>query len=396
MYKIFLIAIVFSAAGASAGENTSSTNSLLLKMDGIEKILKARVSTTLMDFGDTVVYPRSAMPNGRWNTVPIRDWTSGFYPGILWYMKEMTNDSVYQRAAERWTEGLTPLQFFTGSHDIGFMVYCSFGNAYRLTGPPEYKKVILQTAQTLTTRFNTTVGCIKSWDNNRWQYPVIIDNMMNLELLFWASQNGGDHSLYDIAVRHAETTMRNHFRADGSTYHVLGYDTATGKVLSKGTAQGYSDSSCWARGQAWAMYGFTMTYRFTHDARFLLTAQRVAEYFIDHLPADHVPYWDFNAPKIPNEPRDASAGAIAASGLLELSRYASDASVKEKYFKAAESILSSLSAPPYLNAQSTGRGILDHCVGHRPAGMEIDVSLIYGDYYYIEALMRYQKMLATR
>jgi hypothetical protein len=293
-------------------------------------------------------------------------------------MHEYTSDPVFKSAAERWTAGITGQQFNSGTHDVGFMVFNSFGNGNRLFPSEPYKKVILQAAQTLATRFNPTIGCIKSWDNRKWDYPVIIDNMMNLELLFWASDNGGTRDMYDIAVRHAETTMLNHFRPDGSTFHVLGY----------------ADGSCWSRGQAWAMYGFTMSYRYTKDPRFLATAQRAAGYFIDHLPPDHVPYWDFNAPNIPNEPRDVSAGAIAASALLELSGFVKDETVSQRYLRTGVSILESLSVRPYFVEDSNSPGILQHAVGNKPSNGEVDVSLIYGDYYFIEALLRYQRFTA--
>ncbi|MCX6136415.1 MAG: glycoside hydrolase family 88 protein [Ignavibacteriales bacterium] len=358
----------------------------------LTKIASEKVSQTVREIGDTIAYPRSTTPEGKWKTAPIRDWTSGFFPGILWYMNELTGDSSFRRSAERWTDGLAPLQFYTGSHDIGFMVNCSFGNGYRLTKNEEYRKTILQTAQTLLTRYNPNVGCIKSWDNRKWPYPVIIDNMMNLELLFWASQNGGTQQMHDAAVSHAEKTMQNHFRDDGSTYHVVGYDAENGNVLCKGTHQGYADASCWSRGQAWAIYGFAMSYRFTHDARFLRTAERAADYFIAHLPADNVPYWDFQAPKIPNEPRDASAGAIATSALLELGGFVNDPIKREKYYASAVSMLESLSRQPYFSDQIASSGILSHAVGNRPAGSEINGSLIYGDYYFIEALLRYKQI----
>jgi unsaturated chondroitin disaccharide hydrolase len=305
-------------------------------------------------------------------------------------MNELTGDTSFRMQAERWTNGLTPLQYYSGSHDIGFMVFCSFGNGYRQTNDQEYKKVILQTANTLTSRFNPTVGCIKSWDNRKWQYPVIIDNMMNLELLFWSAKNGGTQYMYDVAFNHAEQTMKNHFRPDGSTYHVVNYDTTNGTVLSKVTHQGFADASCWSRGQAWAIYGFTMSYRYTNDVRFLQTAQRAADYFISHLPEDNVPFWDFNAPNIPNEPRDASAASIAASGLIELGSLMNDDASKKRYFSTAVSILESLSQPPYFSEPTTVSGILNSAVGNKPAGTEIDVSLIYGDYYFIEALSRYK------
>jgi hypothetical protein len=337
-------------------------------------------------------FPRSTSPDGSWKTVSLYDWTSGFFPGCLWYAFEHSHDSFFKKAAGQWTEKLDSIQYYTGNHDVGFMIFCSYGNGYRLTKNKTYKKVILQAANSLAARFNPKVGCIKSWDDTQWQYPVIIDNMMNLELLFWASQHGGTKKMYTIAVSHAEKTMQNHFRSDGSTYHVVGYDTITGSVLAKNTAQGYADSTCWARGQAWSLYGFTMTYRFTKDRRFLRTAQRAADYFIAHLPADYVPYWDFQAPAIPHEPRDASAAAIAASGLFELSTCTTDKRLRTKYIKAAENILRSLSSSSYLAEGTPSHAILNHCVGHKPNNSEIDVSLIYADYYFLEALSRYKSM----
>ncbi len=347
---------------------------------------------TVEEFGDSIKYPRNTLPDGTWKTARIRDWTSGFFPGCLWYAYEVSKNPFFENSAVRWTQGLESLQFYGGSHDIGFMVFCSYGNGYRLTKKELYKDVILQTARTLMTRFNPKVGCIKSWDNRKWPYPVIIDNMMNLELLFWASQHGGTQSMYDAAVSHAEKTMKNHFRPDNSTYHVIGYDTTTGKALTRETHQGCSDSSCWARGQAWALYGFTMTYRFTKDERFLRTAQRAADYFIAHLPNDYVPFWDFQAPRIPNEPRDASAAAIAASGLLELSIFTSNAELKAKYRKTANDILHTLGSSAYLAEGTASHGLLNHAVGNKPSNSEIDVSLIYGDYYFLEALSRTEQM----
>ncbi len=354
-----------------------------------------QLKRTVTELGDTLQYPRSTFPDGRWHSENIFDWTSGFFPGCLWYGFEASNDPFYKDAAERWTQGLERIQSWGGSHDIGFMIFCSYGNGYRLTKNEQYKKVLLQTARTLMTRYNPVAGVIKSWDNRRWPYPVIIDNMMNLELLFWASQNGGTQAMYDAAFSHAEHTMKNHFRPDYSTYHVVGYDTTNGTVLTRGTNQGYADSSCWARGEAWALYGFTAAYRFTKDQRFLNTAQHTADYFIAHLPADFVPYWDFQAPKIPNEPRDASAAAIAASGMLELSTVVASPELKIKYYDAATKILRALSGPPYLAQGTPSHAILNHSTGHKPAKGEIDVSLIYGDYYFLEALTRLDRMNAV-
>ena len=337
--------------------------------------------------GDTIRFPRSSLPDGSWKTTPAREWTSGFFAGCLWYMYERTNDLFFKSAAQRWTEALHDIQYYGGTHDLGFMIFNSYGNGYRLQPSESYKNAILQAAQTLTTRFNPTVGCIKSWDNPRWAYPVIVDNMMNLELLFWSAEHGGTKRMREIAISHAEKTMRNHFHPDGGTYHVLDYDTSNGLVIARNAHQGYADESVWARGQAWSLYGFTMTYRYTKDERFLRTAERAADYFLRGLPANLIPYWDFNAPNIPNEERDVSAAAIAASALFELSTF-SPQPRKAAYREAAENILRALCSPPYLAEGTNSSFILNHAVGSRPASSEVDVSLIYADYYFIEAMLR--------
>jgi hypothetical protein len=387
-----LIVIIVLSGCASIQENTAPLT-LENDLDRVMNVISGKVTQTVTEMsGDSILYPRSIPVSGKWRTIPIRDWTSGFFPGILWNVSELTGNAFLRTSAERWTEGLRPLQYYTGSHDIGFMMYSSFGKGYQYTRKEAYKEVLLQTARTLTTRFQPTVGCIKSWDNRKWPYPVIIDNIMNLELLFWASKNGGTQQMYDIAFSHAEKTMKNHFRSDWSTYHVLSYDTADGHILWKGTVQGSSDSSCWARGQAWAIYGFTMTYRFTNDERFLETARNAADYFLAHLPSDMIPYWDFQAPNIPNEPRDVSAAAITASALLELCRFVKDDALRKKYYRSAVSILEALKRKPYFTEGSRESGILQYGVGNKPSGIEIESALIYGDYYFIEALMRFKEI----
>lgn len=383
------VVIVYSTFGLQAQDMADLTLKVFRHAD-----LQLRIS--MLELGDSLRFPRATLPNGRWKEVPITDWTSGFFPGTLWYHYEYTEDTQYRNAAERWTAKLEPIQYFTENHDIGFMIFSSFGNAYRLTGEPRYRDILLQAARTATLRYDPRVGCIKSWDNPRWEYPVIVDNMMNLELLFWAVQNGEDSSLYRIAMRHAEQTMRNHVRPDGSTFHVVNYDPGDGHVIGRQTAQGYADSSTWARGQAWGIYGFTMAYRYTRDERFLATALRLADYFIDHLPADHIPYWDFQAPKIPDEPRDASAAAIAANALLELSTYDAQGSRSRRLRAEAESILRSLASDDYLSVGKASRGITMHSVTSRPANIEVDVTLIYADYYFLEALLRYRRISAGR
>ncbi|MGF7038929.1 glycoside hydrolase family 88 protein [Mucilaginibacter lappiensis] len=320
-------------------------------------------------------------------------WCSGFYPGSLLYLYEQNHDQQLLTEANRIMGVLAKEQFNTHTHDLGFMMYCSFGNANIVEPKPEYKQILINSAKSLSTRFNPTVGCIKSWDSkNPSDYLVIIDNMMNLELLFWATKETGDSSYYKIAVTHANTTMKNHYRSDYSSYHVINYDVQTGAVKEKKTAQGFANESAWARGQAWGLYGYTVMYRETRDKKYLDQAQNIAHFILTNpnLPADKIPYWDYNATNIPNALKDASAAAIMASALLELCRYADNNSGQE-YFNTAQTILKTLSSPAYKATAGTNGGfILEHSVGHFPAGTEIDVPLTYADYYFIEAMKRYQ------
>jgi unsaturated chondroitin disaccharide hydrolase len=318
-------------------------------------------------------------------------WCSGFYPGTLLYLYEQTKDQSLLSEAERILKVLEKEKKNTTTHDLGFMMFCSFGNADRIASKPEYKNILLASAKSLSKRFNSKVGCIKSWDSNPSDFLVIIDNLMNLELLFWATHVTGDSSFYKIATTHANTTIKNHFRADYSSYHVVNYDPATGAIKQKRTAQGASDESAWARGQAWGLYGFTGAYRKTKDRRYLDQANHIAHFILHHsnLPADKIPYWDFNAPGIPNALRDASAAAIICSALLELSEYV-EREQKKEYFSVAETILKTLSKGPYkANMGTNGGFILEHCVGHMPNKTEVDVPLTYADYYFVEAMKRY-------
>lgn len=329
------------------------------------------------------------LENGELKLVPSKDWTSGFFPGVLWYLYQFNHQQQWLAEAEKYTALMEPEQWNGTTHDMGFKIYCSAGNGYRLTGKAHYKEVIIQAAKTLSTRFNPVVGCIRSWDHHKekWAYPVIIDNMMNLELLFEATKLSGDSSFYKIAVSHATTTMKHHFRDDYSSFHVVDYDTLTGKVLQRNTHQGYSDASAWARGQAWALYGFTMCYRETKNKAFLQQAEHVTNFILHHpnMPADFIPYWDFNAPHIPNEPRDASAAAVIASGLYELSGYSSNG---RYYRKIADTIVKNLTEH-YRSPIGANKGfILLHSTGSKPSNSEVDVPLNYADYYYLEALLR--------
>lgn len=326
--------------------------------------------------------------------VDKEEWCGGFWPGILWYNYEATGDTTIREEAEKFTSSLEFLSKIPAfDHDLGFLMFCSYGNGYRLTHDPHYRQVIIDTADSLATLYNPNVGTILSWPRNVKMlggHNTIMDNMINLEMLFWAAKNGGGHNLYDIAVKHAETTMKHHFRPNYTCYHVAVYDSVSGDFIKGMTHQGYADNSLWARGQSWAIYGYTMVYRETRDPRFLDFAQKVTDVYLERLPEDYVPYWDFDDPRIPNAPRDASAAAIVASALLELQGYVQPEQSK-KYLTAAEKMLASLGSDAY-RCGNRRPAFLDHSVGHHPAGSEIDAAIIYADYYYIEALLRMKKL----
>jgi unsaturated chondroitin disaccharide hydrolase len=355
---------------------------------------------------DTTQFPQGTNADGSPRNRPASWWCSGFFGGSLWYLFEQTRDPKWKAAAHRWTMAVAGQQTNTRTHDLGFMLYCPFGNGYRLTQNPAYRPIMLTGANSLATRFRPDYGVIKSWDGFKdntgqsFDYPVIIDNMMNLEFLFWAARMSGNAQLRDICLRHADSTLKNHFRLDGSSYHVVCYGDS-GSVLAKRTHQGYADESAWARGQAWALYGYTTMYRETKQQKYLTQARRIADFFLNHpnLPADKIPYWDFNAPGVdsldlPNQERDASAGAIAASALLELSTYGGSAA--RLYRASAEQMLRSLGSPAYrATAGENNFFILKHSVGHKPARSEVDVPLVYADYYYLEALLRYDALQKT-
>lgn len=336
------------------------------------------------------VNPRSVNKDGRLRLVSPHDWCSGFFPGSLWFMYQYTKDEKWKEKADKHSMLIENEKFDRTSHDVGFKMFNSFGNGYKLTGNKEYKEVVIQAARTLSLRFNERIGVIRSWDFNRqtWQYPVIIDNMMNLELLFEVSKMTGDDAFYRIADTHAMTTLKNHFREDYSSFHVVDYDTISGTPRLKQTHQGYADYTAWARGQAWALYGFTMSYRYTKRTEYLQLAENIAGFIFSHpnLPKDLIPYWDFNDPAIPNAPRDASAACIIASALYELAGYSDK--YKEKYTGLADTILSNL-INNYRADEKTLQGfLLLHSTGHHPGGDEIDVPISYADYYFLEALLR--------
>ena len=394
--KRIVSALILGAAvvltGACSGSNPDSGSDAVSTTHILDKAT-VKLKHSLEQLSDTTLSPRT-LENGEIKFVKSKDWTSGFFPGMLWMMYEYTGDKSWVNPAHHYSMNIEQEQYNGVTHDMGFKLYSSLGNGYRLTHNPRYKEILLQGATTLITRFNPVVGSLRSWDHNtnKWDFPVIIDNMMNLELLFWATRETRDSSFYYVALQHAETTMKNHYREDHSSFHVIGYDPITGEVVKRNTHQGYSHESAWTRGQAWGLYGFTMTYRETGEQRFLDQAQDIARYMMEHpnLPADKVPFWDFDAPGQPNIPRDVSAAAIMASGLYELSTYCPDE--KDEYLEVADQILKSLSLDYTFSGEQYYPFLLEHSTGSFPHDSEVDVPIIYADYYYLEALLRKMKL----
>ena len=372
--------------------HTVTTDELLLRIPEVFKFAAVQYQGLLASIQHETNLPRT-FEHGALKLVPARDWTSGFFPGSLWLLYEYTHDPHWLSAARDFTGRLKSLQDFRGTHDLGFMLGCSYGNGFRLTGDPDYRAVLIQGARSLSTRFNPRVGLIRSWDFCRWQYPVIIDNMMNLELLIWAGHAMGDSNLCEIAIQHADKTLQNHFRPDGSCFHLVDYNLTNGAVLQQQTVQGAADSSAWARGQAWALYGYTTMYQETRRPEFLEQAEQVARFIMSHprLPTDKITYWDFDASDIPNAPRDASAAAVMASAFIELSTLEHGDFARACEQMARQQLIS-LSSSNYLSKPDQNGGFLiRHSVGNFPAKSEIDVPLNYADYYLLEALLRYQK-----
>lgn len=392
---IFRAALVAGAAAATA----HAAEPIATLIDKDFGVAAAQYTTLLAHVDGKPGFPRS-YGQGMLKMVGAGDWTAGFFPGSLWYLYEATGDTKWRLAAARHTARTAPAKFDKSQHDVGFMLGAGYGNGYRLTGDPGYRDALLAGATTLMTRFSPKVGAIQSWNvkpGSAWTYPVIIDNMMNLELLMWAARAAGEPRYREVAITHADTTLRNHFRPDGSSFHLVDYDPQTGKVRVRMTVQGFADDSAWARGQAWGLYGYTMMYRETGKPAYLAQAHAIARFYMQHprLPADKVPYWDFDDPAIPNAPRDASAAAIASSALLELAGF-SDRDTARRYRDFAEQTLRTLSSSAYLAAPGENGGfLLKHATGHKPAGQEIDVPLNYADYYFLEALLRLKAARAT-
>ena len=413
--KTYLLAAFALLTGMTGCNNKPTTENGWL--EHAKEIAKVQLLTTAQELQDSVKMPRttwtgyelsfleeqlghkvyldSIHPNpakellGKRRLCNILDWTSGFFPGSLWYAYELTGDQQLKEQAIRYTNWMNPIRYVKGTHDIGFMINCSYGNALRLAPNDTIKNVLIETADNLCSRFDPTIGCIRSWDFGDWNFPVIIDNMMNLELLFNVAKLTGDSKYRDVAVAHAKTTMKNHFRPDYTCYHVVSYNP-DGTVEKKQTHQGKNDESAWARGQSWAVYGYTLCYEETGDSAFLQHAVHVADMIMQRVKNDDlIPYWDFDAPDTPQTPRDASAAAVTASALINLSKDVADG---QKYFDYAERILQNLSGKQFLAEEGQNEGfVLMHSTGSLPHGSEIDTPINYADYYYLEALNKYVK-----
>lgn len=339
---------------------------------------KYQIQADMLDVEDG--YPREYSKGYHWEQIKWQDWTNGFFPGALWMLSTYDNSFIPQ--AEKWTLSLKEAVNFN-SHDLGFMFNNTFGLAYRLTENESYKPTLIQAADNLLARYNSKVGAIRSWDFGHYKYPVIIDNMMNLDLLWAVGSSSSELQVYrQVATQHAETAMQNHLRVDGSTYHLIDYNPDSGEVIDKETVQGYNDSSTWSRGQAWAIYGFTQAYYQTKQPQFLASAQLSAEYFLENLPEDNVPPWDFS-PEADQSIKDSSAAAVAASALWQLGEISNN----QRYKQRASDILSSLLVPKYFYMDTDTPALLKLASGNVPAGREVNTSLIYADYYFIEALL---------
>lgn len=362
-----------------------SSKTLFEQKDKLVSQISQQVDYLVVNSANDTLVPRS-FENGKYDLVTQKDWCCGFPAGSYWYLYELTGDKKWETIATENTLKINGVQYRKNTHDLGFMVFCSYGNAYRITKNEDYKKVVIEASESLITRFDSTIGCIKSWDwAKQWQFPVIVDNMMNLEMLFWASKETGDPKYRNVAIAHANTTLANHFRENMSSYHVIDYDTITGQAIAKQTHQGLKDDSSWARGQAWGLYGFVVCFRETGDTKYLDAAKKIAAFIQQNLPEDLVPYWDYNDPAIPNTYRDASAAAITSSALYILSTITDEG--KEEYAALAEKILASLSSPEYLaEVGQNGGFLIKHCVGNMPKNSEVDTPINYADYYYLEAL----------
>jgi unsaturated chondroitin disaccharide hydrolase len=371
----------------------------------LDKIVESALEKSIIclkksvyEVGDHSKYPSYSTKELKWKLATSDDWTSGFYPGTLWYAFELSRDDSFRKWALEWTAGIENEKYNANTHDLGFRFICSFGNGLRLlpgdTATRRYKEILLTAAATADSRFSPIAGLYpSSWDANPLpnSIPAVADVMMNLELLLWASENGGDPKIKDRCITHANTTYRDFVREDYGSFHVVRYDKTTGKILNKGQLQGDTDSSTWSRGQAWMIYGFTVMYRYTKNSEYLQKAMKLADYFIGHLPEDRIANWDFQSElKLP----DASASSIVTSALFELQGYIKDKAKKKHYLGEAERMLKSLCLPPFFSEGKGTNCLLLHSTQYYRSTDNTDVPSTFADYYFIESILRYKQLKA--
>lgn len=387
-----------SAGAAHIDELKSKISEVFAKSAAHYKALEAAATPRMWSKDGKPMIPRGFDHEKREITMdPIHGWRTGHFPGSLWLLHEATGDAFFRDRAIVWTELLEPNRNLDWHHDVGFIIMCSFGNARRILNTDRYDSIIVDSAKALSRRFSDQLGVIRSWGKigDEKDFLVIPDNMMNLELLTVAERLSGEKRFGKVARSHATVTMKNHFRADGGTYHVLNYSQKDGRIQEIRRGQGASCFTAWSRGQSWAIYGYTMMYRETGDRTYLEFAQKVSDYAINHpnMPEDGIPYWDFGAP---GEERDSSAGAVMAAGLVELSKYGDSGKARGYLDFAAKQLLSLASSAYFSEGNEVGHYLLKHGVGNKPKGSEIDTPLNYGDYYFLEALVRFKELSCTK
>ena len=384
-----LIVSVMVVAACSTGDDDDRVGGL--PVDELFEFAGERLERSVEQVGSGDRFPRFTDESGQWVCTESGAWSSGFFAGCLWFMYERTGDDAWRVRAEVWTAGMEREQFTTSDHNNGFKMMSSFGNGYRLTGIKHYREVLIQSARSLASRFSSAVGMIRSNDMPQWQYPVLIDTMVNIELLFWAAEHGGDPNWTRMAEMHAVNSIKNHIRGDGGTIQVVDHDPETGAVIGHDTLCGLSGDTMWSRGQGQAIYGFATAYRYTGNELLLDAARRVADVFIAALPPDNVPYWDRDDPAIPDTSRDASAAAVAAAGLLDLADLVPDGESGDLYRRTATDMLRALGSDAYRAADDGGVGIIGHATWKKPTDPQADTSLIWGDYNFLQALLRYER-----
>ncbi|HMK39399.1 MAG TPA: hypothetical protein VK569_08665 [Bacteroidota bacterium] len=398
VFLLFLIPVCAHEASAAGLPDSLVQNAL--------RVSYAHLEASVREVRDSTRFPSYAPHDLRWTYFPAGGWTSGFYPGCLWLAYELSGKREFKEWAKRWTAGLAGEASNTGTHDLGFMFCCSFGNGIRNVSQSEagaYRDILLRAAITLDRRFNPDVGLLRCyWDEPPFSqdttlYPVVVDIMMNLELLFWGADHGAPASLKEHAVRHAQNTYRDFVRPDGSSYHVVRYNRYSGAIVNRGQIQGQSDSSTWTRGHAWFTYGMTVCYRYTKDEGFLEKACALADYFIRRLTPDNVSAWDFDSLPEFRKTKDASATAIVSSALFELSTYVKDSTRRNLYRRKATAMLSALCSKDYLAEGKETSAILLHSTQYltQPGNQNTDKPAIFADYYFLEAIKRYLALEKT-